>query len=85
MNIQAAEIAASMCPRWCAGHVQTDGGVMHISPEHVVAGVAYVSLEQRESAPMVRVELTGDGLLSPAASVQLAAILTATAFTAVTR
>ena len=85
MNIIAAQIAASTCPRWCAGHVPADQGVLHISPDHVVAGQAYVSLEQRGSSPAVRVELTGDGLLSPAAAVQLAAVLTASAFTAVTR
>jgi len=86
MNIiQAGEVAASTCPHWCAADVPAGEGVLHISPEHVVPGQAYVSLEQRGSAPVVRVELTGDGLLSPAAAVQLAAILTASAFTAVTR
>lgn len=74
MNLPTtAETAASTCPPGCAGHL---GGDVHISVERVVRAPG--------ATPAVRLQGAMDTPMSPAQALQLAAVLTAQAFTAVT-
>jgi hypothetical protein len=89
VNILADQTAQTQCEPWCAAHVPTDTGVLHISRDHVVplgsSAEAYVSLEQRDGHQAgIRLEGIGDPM-SPAQAIQLGQALIASAFAAVSR
>jgi hypothetical protein len=91
MNSLADQTAFSECDRpFCAAHLPTVDGtdVVHISPERAVelgeGARALVSVEQAPDEPVaVRLEVTYDATMTPAQALQLAHVLTVSAFAAV--
>jgi hypothetical protein len=92
-TILADHPALSRCPTWCAGHLDTDDGVVHIGQDRVIAtsagpehGEVYVGVERVSTDPAaVRLSGAADRPMTPAQALELAQALTAAAFAAVTR
>lgn len=86
-------IPVAQCPAWCAGHLDGEDGLVHISGDQVIAtssgpeqGEVYVSVEQAPtSGTAVRLSGAADQPMTPAQALELAQALTVAAFAAVAR
>jgi hypothetical protein len=73
-------------PAWCSGDdIETDCGVLHVSPERVAAGFIPVSVERADSATgygSAEIRINGAEPLTPLQAFELAGTLQAAAITA---
>ena len=91
-SILADQAALAQHPSWCAGHLPSDDErATHISVDQVLQVAAggesaqlYVSLEQVDGQPAaIRIQNAGDAPMTPAQALELAQVLTVSAFAAV--
>lgn len=96
-DILAAQTDLSECPNWCGGHLPAEDGLVHVSAEKVIPVSAgsenhtlWVSIEQADVATertepaSIRIEGAASAPMTLAQAMQLAHVLQATVFAALT-